>query len=67
LIRHPDGSSGITKPGSAAFEVFDADPGADQGINPALNEASVLQIAVKPLNDHQSLFLFEPSGLLLSF
>ena len=32
MIRHPDGSSGITKPGSAAFEVFDADPGADQCI-----------------------------------
>ena len=31
-LRHPDGSSGITQANSSAFEVFDADPGTDQGI-----------------------------------
>ena len=32
MIGHPDGSGGVTQANSSAFEVFDADPGADQGI-----------------------------------
>ena len=37
LCRHPDRRGGIPQANGAAVEVFDADPSADQGIEPVFH------------------------------
>ena len=49
-LRHPDCGGGITQANGAAFEVFDADPGADQAIEPARH--SWIRAQSKVVTDH---------------